>query len=373
MKKPLPNSIHQSKSSVVGFFVLLLLFLAVILLPTAPAQTASPETTGKGPAAQNLIYSDGVQSGWSFDDIGFVDTNEFASAPVFAGIHSFEVIYQTTFSRFHFVADSVFSVSDYDSISFHIFGSDASQTLSFELLDEGFNSLGVVSIPLVANTWTPVTIQTSEFAPSNQVKYVQFNNPSTLSPIYLDNVFLGDPDPVTPTPTTPPPTATPAPNTPKVIYEDAVAVDWTLQNVGSATSNPNSTTHVFAGTQALELEFADTSAVIFFQTANPFDPKQYSSINFALKGNDVGQTFSLELAAERFVSLNTVSIEITDTSWNQIALDMDQFRDTGDVEYILIRDVSSSSPIYIDNLNLNFTEAPPLFSNTIFLPVALKE
>lgn len=195
--------------------------MLAIFFVTRPSYQVSAEPSSSSVFAQNLIYSDSVQAGWSFDNIGFIDTNEFANSPVFSGTNSFEVVLKNPFSRFHFVADTPFSVSDYDSISFHVFGSDPGQTLSFELWDSGFTSLGEVAVPLTVNSWSDVTIDFSNFAASNDVTYVQFSNSSSISPIYLDNVFMGDPDP-TPTPTatftstplatnTPVPTATETP------------------------------------------------------------------------------------------------------------------------------------------------------------------
>ncbi len=387
-------SIRRSPSTSFLLFALLATALAIYLV-IRPDYQVSAESPQNNAMAQNLIYTDSVQAGWSFDNIGFIDTNEFANSPVFSGTNSFEVVLKNPFSRFHFVADTPFSVSDYDSISFQLFGSDPGQTLSFELWDSGFNPLGEVAVPITVNSWSAVTIDFSNFAASNDVTYVQFSNASTTSPIYLDNVFLGDPDSTppptatftatpsatnTPSPTVTPtstpvvnPTATPVQGTPEFIYADEIAVDWTLGGAGPFTQDPNATNKVYAGTTSLELVFEETFAFAYFQADSPFDPAKFGSLNFALQGDDVGQTFNLELATGNFTSLNFIPIEISNTSWNEFSISMDQFSDAQLAEYIMIRNVSSDSPIYLDNVNIVRTEAELELTNSIFLPVGVRE
>ena len=154
------------------------------------------------------------------------------------------------------MADTPFSVSDYQSANFNIYSTDPDQTLSFELWDSGFASLGKVSVPLVANGWSAVNIDFSNFSASNDVKYVQFSESTSTNAIYLDSVFLGDSDFLTPTqpptetatstPTTtstpsgpentPTPTATATPPSipgiPIYIYDDAIKSNWILGSWG---------------------------------------------------------------------------------------------------------------------------------------------
>ena len=67
-------------------WVLVIFCLLAFALSTIPTLSSSATSFqhNRTPADGTLIYDDTVQTGWTADNIGFVDINEFSTAQVFA-------------------------------------------------------------------------------------------------------------------------------------------------------------------------------------------------------------------------------------------------------------------------------------------------
>ena len=138
------------------------------------------------------------------------------------------------------------------------------------------------------------------------------------------------------------------------------------------SQNPSATNPIYAGSNSLELIFPDSSPIARFQNDALFRTEDYLSISFALQSDQIGQTFKVELLTSEFDSLNSVEVEVTSAGWNFIVIDMNEYDSSSTVNYLLIKEVSSPSPIYIDNLSLNFDPDAEL-PNHIYLPIGRKE
>ncbi|MCX6046283.1 MAG: hypothetical protein NT075_14320 [Chloroflexi bacterium] len=145
---------------------------------------------GQSAAANLVIYSDGVTTGWT--DWSWDSTVQFEQATqVHSGSKAIAVTYNAAWGAFSLNNATQIDTSGYRAIQFWIYGNGKTINVHTQAIDEGPESIQVPFTP-PAGQWTQITVSISALGNPSIIKRinVQEFTGAPQAAIYLDDVML---------------------------------------------------------------------------------------------------------------------------------------------------------------------------------------
>ena len=149
-----------------------------------------PAPPSGGPAL--TVYDDSLASNWSIGSWGIANVNQSVTSPVLAGTNSMGVTFVDSWTTLFMEASEALPVEDYKAVRLSIYGTDASQSINFKLMNSSYQQSNTIAVTPVVGQWTTIEIPMSDLGLTGDILFILISNPfANGQPVmYFDEIKL---------------------------------------------------------------------------------------------------------------------------------------------------------------------------------------